>query len=77
MSYVWQKDAYTQGIIVNDLHCHIYCQKEGKVSCEQLPPCSNVLEQHLKRAHATKLEFEIHAWNKKPALMHIKKTVGN
>ena len=53
-----KKDGHTQGIMVNDLRYHIYCQKEGKVSCKQLPPCLNVLEQHLKRAH-----YQARIWN--------------
>ena len=37
-----KKEARTHCIAVNDLCYHIYCQKEEKVSCEQLPPCLNV-----------------------------------
>ena len=46
-----KKDALKLGISVNDLRYDIYCRKSGKVSCEGLPPCLNVLSQHIKRAN--------------------------
>lgn len=43
---------------MNDLiRYNIYCQKAGKVSCESLPPCLNVLEQHIKRVN-----FQARKW---------------
>ena len=29
----------------------MYCRKNRKVSCESLPPCQNVLHQHIKRSN--------------------------
>ena len=52
-----KKDALALGISLNDLRYHIYCQKAGKVSCETLPPCTNVLEQHIKRVN-----FQTRIW---------------
>ena len=46
-----KKNAFELGISLNDLRYRIYCQKAGKVNCEALPPCSNVLEQHIKRVN--------------------------
>ena len=70
------KDALAQDITLNDLRYHIYCQKGGKVTCEALPPCSNVLKQHIRRvnyqARIWRLCFETdveqgnpaeHGWN--------------
>ena len=45
-----KKDALELGISLN-IRYHVYCQKAGKVTCEALPPCSNVLEQHTKRVN--------------------------
>ena len=79
-SFVWhmygKKDAHTQGITVKDLCYHIYSQKEGKVSCEHSFLLAWMYWSNTWREHNAKLEFGIHACNKKPALMHLKKTVG-
>ncbi|XP_066920827.1 uncharacterized protein [Clytia hemisphaerica] len=46
-----KKDSLELGISIDDLRYNIYCRKNGKVSSESLPPCQNVLRQHIKRAN--------------------------
>ena len=36
---------------INELRYQLYCQGGGKLSCELLPPCSNVLRLHAERAN--------------------------
>lgn len=46
-----KKDSLKLGISINDLRYDIYCRKNGRVSCESLPACENVLQQHIKRVN--------------------------
>ena len=46
-----KKDSVAQGISINDLRYYVYCQKAGKISCQTLTPCSNVIEQHIKKVN--------------------------
>ena len=36
---------------INNLRYHLYCQGGGKLACELLPPCSNVLRLYSERAN--------------------------
>ena len=36
---------------VNDVRYRMYCQSGGKISCEKLPPCEDVLQLHILRAN--------------------------
>jgi len=54
-----KKDALQLGISLNDLRYQIYCNKAGKVKCQALPPCLNVLEQHIKRVN-----YQTQIWRK-------------
>ena len=36
---------------LNEIRYCMYCQSGGKISCEQLPPCNDVLELHMMRAN--------------------------
>jgi hypothetical protein len=42
---------------VNELRFRMYCQSGGKIGCENLPPCKNVLDLHIQRAN-----FQAHIW---------------
>lgn len=46
-----KKDSAELGISVDDLRYDVYCRKNGKVSCASLPPCKDVLYQHIKRSN--------------------------
>ena len=36
---------------VDEIRYRMYCQSGGKISCEHLPPCAEVLELHAMRAN--------------------------
>ena len=36
---------------VNELRYKIYCQQSGKIGINMLPPCLNVLTQHVQRVN--------------------------
>ena len=36
---------------VDEIRYRMYCQRGGKIPCEQLPPCTDVLELHVMRAN--------------------------
>ena len=36
---------------VNELRYKIYCQRSGKIGINMLPPCLNILTQHLERVN--------------------------
>ena len=36
---------------INTVWYNLYCQREGKILSDFLPPCENVLHQHLRRAN--------------------------
>jgi len=36
---------------VDEMRYHIYCQSGGKMGCEYLPPCRDVLVLHTKRVN--------------------------
>lgn len=38
-------------IDVNEVRYRMYCRSGGKIACEQLPPCTDVLELHIMRAN--------------------------
>ena len=42
---------------INDLRYQMYCQSNGKIACEMLPPCQNVLHLHCKRAN-----YQAYVW---------------
>ena len=44
--YGWKETKSLQ-----DVRYKMYCQSGGKLSCEKLPPCDDVLELHIKRAN--------------------------
>ena len=44
---------------MNDLRYNMYCQKAGKILCDNLPPCWNALKQHIKRVN-----YQTRIWRK-------------
>ena len=46
-----EKATINQRRTIDDLRYSIYCQKGGKVSYDVLPPCRNVLQQHIRRSN--------------------------
>ena len=38
-------------VSVDELRYKLYCKNAGKITCDQLPPCTDALELHLMRAN--------------------------
>ena len=61
---------------VNDARskwCNIYCQRQGKVSSSMLPPCHDVLVQHIKR-----VSYQTHTWQRSlDQFIRVDSPVGN
>ena len=36
---------------INEIRYRMYCQSGGKIACEKLPPCKNVLQLHILRSN--------------------------
>ena len=51
-------------VLVDELRYKLYCKNAGKIACDQLPPCTDVLELHLMRAN-----YEARIW--KESLLQI------
>ena len=54
-----RRSTNSEVVNVNDTRYFLYCQKGGKVSCDTLPPCSNVLDQHIARSN-----YQSQIWRK-------------
>ena len=44
---------------INSLRYNMYCQRNGKIAIDMLPPCFNVLIQHVRRAN-----YQARIWHK-------------
>ena len=50
-TFVCQMYGWKKSDSVNDIIYQIFCQSGGKIPCEQLPPCENILKLHILRAN--------------------------
>ena len=46
-----------RGCEANELRYQLYCKSRGRIGCENLPPCRNVLLLHTRRAN-----YQAHIW---------------
>ena len=51
VSHMYGRRPTGSSVDVNEIRYFIYYQKNGKVSCNALPPCANVLDQHITRSN--------------------------
>ena len=51
IKYVCHMYSWEGNDLVNDVRYRMYCQSGGKISCEKLPPCEDVLRLHIRRAN--------------------------
>ena len=51
VSHMYGRRPTGSSVDVNDTRYFICCQKNGKVSYDALPPCANVLDQHIARSN--------------------------
>ena len=58
--YGWRETNSLQ-----DVRYKMYCQSGGKLSCEKLPPCDDVLELHISRANYQAYIWRQKAWSHK------------
>ena len=62
-----------ENLSVNDARYNIYCQRQGKVSSSMLPPCHDVLIQHIKR-----VSYQTHIWQRSlDQFIRVDSPVGN
>ena len=47
---------------VDEIRYRMYCQSGGKIACQQLPPCTDVLELHVMRANYQACIWRERAW---------------
>ena len=41
----------------DEVSYRMYCQSRGKIPCESLPPCNDIVELHMMRAN-----YQAHIW---------------
>ena len=46
-----KKSIFNTQCSIDAVRYSLYCQREGKISCETLPPCKNSLRLHILRAN--------------------------
>ena len=54
----WNRSS-NERLSINKVRYSIYCQREGKVTCSMLPPCLDVLKQHILRVN-----YQTSIWRK-------------
>ena len=51
IKYVCHMYSWEGSNSVNDVRYGMYCKSGGKISCEKIPPCEDVLRLHIRRAN--------------------------
>ena len=46
---MYGKKAMEKDLSINEVRYNIYCQRNGRISFAMLPPCLNVLKEHISR----------------------------